>query len=82
MIPEFRDALGGKNTVFPGSEHSHFSTGKPEKTRQQACPVELNAVPKFVPSGGLSPFGQRLAGKQSTRMNTNESKSRQIALNY
>jgi len=47
---------------------------------EQVCKLGSQSVPKIVPSGGLFPFGSRLARTWQTRMNTGESKLRQIWL--
>ena len=59
--------------------------GGPEEARCRHFNQEQTqseTVPKIVPSGGLFPFGSQLARMQQSRMNTGESKLRQITLSY
>jgi len=79
--PKYGGAPIHPGRVFVGAEHAHFLAGvASEEARKRGVQVGSGPVPKIVPSGGLFPFGSRVAREQQTRMNTGESKVRQIWL--
>jgi len=81
VTPEYGGAPIHMGTLFAGAVHTHFSQRLPEKRLEQASGGTPRTVPKIVPSGGLFPFGSRLAGTRETRMNTGKSKLQQISIN-